>query len=290
MKTEEKRKEIENLLFAKLRRRFIERIGTQEIEFQDERDRFHIYDIKESTTASFIIGIRYNSITDKIEFLIQDPSLGKVWKSEQEEENEYLLRNRNDVLITALGCVRARITSLDGDELQVIRDCPRDHNYNRRIIDEKAETVKTFETFVWAQEKVDENKRQDILLSQELRKRFINKFGAREVELKEGDVYLFGEDLKLVAYLIGLRYDPETDKLMYKLKYENTKQEIWKDNLEEGKGGLSPLEKSNNAIMIALNVKQIYTLTLESEELARVETLIQDTNDENTVVIIAEKN
>ena len=66
-------------------------------------------------------------------------------------------------------------------------------------------------------------------------------------------------------------YDFSSDKFLYKFKYSNPEQEVWEELEGKDPSIIPTISMSNHVLMVALNVKNTYTLFLNGEELERME-------------------
>jgi hypothetical protein len=261
MKTEEEMiknfEENRNILLIKLEKKFIETFKTQEVELPVK---YYLFGGREAGT--YITGLRYNPATDKIEYHIQSP-LGETWKDESCDEIEYILREKRTVLTVSLKCDDIRVTSLDGEELDRIEYRSQRYHYTRKIFGHPALMKE-----IGASE--EENIEQENFLFQELKKRFLDKFGTQEVVFQCSWLYIW-ENHDIIAYVIGIKYDSSSDKFLYKFKCSNPEQEVWEELKGKDPSIIPTISMSNHVLMVALNVKNTYILSLNGEELERME-------------------
>ena len=264
MKTEEEMiknfEESRSTLLIKLEKKFIETFKTQEVELPVK---YYLFGGREAGT--YLTGLRYNPITDKIEYHIQSP-LGESWKDESscnDKERKGILWGKRTALKVSLKCDDTRVTSLNGEELDRIEYHSQKYRYTRKIFGHPALMKE-----IGASE--EENIEQENFLFQELKKRFLNKFGTQEVEFQCSWLYIW-KNHDIIAYVIGIKYDSSSDKFLYKFKYSNPEKEVWEE-LEGKDPSIVPIiSMSNHVLMVALNVKSTYTLSLNGEELERIE-------------------
>ena len=261
MKTKEEMiknlEENRSTLLIKLERKFVETFKTQEVELPVKH---YLFGGREAGT--YLTGLRYNPVTDKMEYHIQSP-LGETWKDESCNEKEYILQEKRTVLTVSLKCDNTRITSLNGEELDRVEYRFQKYGYTRKILGHPALMKE-----IGASE--EENIEQENFLFQELKKRFLNKFGTQEVVFQCSWLYIC-KNYEIIAYVIGIKYDSSSDKFLYKFEYSNPKQEVWEE-LEGKDPSIVPIiSMSNHVLMVALNVKSTYTLSLNGEELERIE-------------------
>jgi len=266
MKTEEEKikkfEESRNILLAKLEKKFVEIFKTQEVELPVK---YYLFGGREAGT--YLTGLRYNSVTDKIEYHIQSP-LGETWKDESCNEKEYILREKRTALTVSLKCDDTRVTSLNGEELDRVEYRSQKYGYTRKIFGHPALMKE-----IGASE--EENIEQENFLFQELKKRFLNKFRTQEVIFQCSWLYIW-ENHNIIAYVIGIKYDSSSDKFLYKFKYSNPKQEVWEELEGKDPSIIPTIAMSNHVLMVALNVKNTYTLSLNGEELERMEHFMRD--------------
>ena len=266
MKTEEEKikkfEESRNILLTKLEKKFVEIFKTQEVELPVK---YYLFGGREAGT--YLTGLRYNSVTDKIEYHIQSP-LGETWKDESCNEKEYILREKRTALTVSLKCDDTRVASLNGEELDRVEYRSQKYGYTRKIFGHP-----TLMKEIGASE--EENIEQENFLFQELKKRFLNKFGTQEVVFQCSWLYIW-ENHNIIAYVIGIKYDSSSDRFLYKFKYSNPKQEVWEELEGKDPSIVPTIVMSNHVLMVALNVKNTYTLSLNGEELERMEHFMRD--------------
>lgn len=261
MKTEEEIiknfEENRNILLIKLEKKFIEIFKTQEVELPVK---YYLFGSREAGT--YLTGLRYNSVTNKMEYYIQGPQ-GEAWKDESCDEIEYILREKRTALTVSLKCDNTTVISLNGEELDRKEYRSQGYGYTRKIFGHPT----LMKEMVASEE---ENIEQENFLFQELKKRFLDKFGTQEVVFQCSWLYIW-ENHNIIAYVIGIKYDSSSDKFLYKFKYSNPKQEVWEELEGKDPSIVPTIAMSNHVLMVALNVKSIYTLSLNGEELEKME-------------------
>ena len=269
MKTEEELiknfEENRNILLTKLEKKFVEAFKTQEVELPVK---YYLFGGREA--GMYLTGLRYNPVTDKIEYHIQSP-LGEAWKDESscnDEERKGILWEKRTALTVSLKCDNTTVTSLNGEELDRKEYRSQGYGYTRKIFGHP-----TLMKEIVASE--EENIEQEDFLFQELKKRFLNKFGSQEVEFQCSWLYIW-KNYDIIAYVIGIKYDSSSDKFLYKFKYSNPKQEVWEELEGKDPSIIPTISMSNHVLMVALNVKSTYTLYLNGEELEKMEHFMRD--------------
>lgn len=269
MKTKEEMiknfEENRNILLTKLEKKFVETFKTQEVELPVK---YYLFGGKEAGT--YLTGLRYNSVTDKIEYHIQSP-LGEAWKDESscnDEEKKGILWEKRTALTVSLKCDTTGIISLDGEELDRKEHSFQKYGYTRKIFGHP-----TLMKEISASE--EEIMEQENSLFQELKKRFLDKFGTQEVEFQCSWLYIW-KNYDIIAYVIGIKYNSSSDKFLYKFKYSNPKQEVWEELEGKDPSIIPTISMSNHVLMVALNVKNTYILSLDGEELERMEHFMRD--------------
>ena len=202
-----------------------------------------------------------------MEYYIQGPQ-GETWKDETCEEGEHILRGKRTILTVSLKCDDTRVISLDGEELDRIEYRSQKYRYTRKIFGHPA-LMKEI------RESEEEYIEQENFLFQELKKRFLNKFGTQEVVFQCSWLYIW-KNYDIIAYVIGIKYDSGSDKFLYKFKYSNPEQEVWEELEGKDPSIIPTISMSNHVLMVALNVKDTYTLSLDGEELERMEHFMRD--------------
>lgn len=267
MKIEEFNKRREATL-RELEKKFIEVLGTQEVELPVKYFLFG----EDKDSGTYMTGIRYNSINNKMEYLIQNPQ-GESWKDESscnDEERKGILWEKRTALVVSLKCDHVKIISLDGEELDREEHRIRERSYSRKIFG-----YPVLRKDMAASTSSEEREEQENCLFQELKKRFLNKFETQEVEFQCSWLYIW-ENYRIKAHIVGIKYDSSSDRFLYKFKYLDSEQEVWKE-LEGEDTSINPtIMMSNYVLMVALNVKETYILLFKEEELERDERFMRD--------------